>query len=77
MFSQTYSATLQGISATSVSVEANSGERGDPKVVLVGLPDTAVKESLDRVQSSLTTSGFSLPRTRATINLAPRPEKRG
>ena len=36
-----------------------------------GLPDTAVKESLDRVQSSLTTSGFSLPRTRVTINLAP------
>ena len=62
MLSQTYSATLRGISAISVSVEANSGG-GDPKVVLVGLPDTAVKESLDRVQSSLTTSGFSLPRT--------------
>ena len=71
MLSQTYSATLRGISAISVSVEANSGERGDPKVVLVGLPDTAVKESLDRVQSSLSTCGFSLPRTRVTINLAP------
>ena len=71
MLSETYSATLQGISAIPVSVEANSGERGDPKVFLVGLPDTAVKESLDRVQSSLTTSGFSLTRTRVTINLAP------
>ena len=71
MLSSTHSATLFGVSALSVSVEANSGERGDPRVVLVGLPDAAVKESLDRVQSSLTTGGFSLPRTRVTINLAP------
>lgn len=71
MLSSTHSATLLGVSAKSVSVEANSGERGDPKIVLVGLPDTAVKESLDRVHSSLSTGGFSLPRTRVTINLAP------
>ena len=71
MLSHTHSATLLGISAIPVAVEANSGERGDPKVVLVGLPDAAVKESLDRVQSSLTTGGFNLPRTRVTINLAP------
>ena len=55
MLSSTHSATLFGVSAFSVSVEANSGERGDPRVVLVGLPDAAVKESLDRAQSSLTT----------------------
>ncbi len=71
MLSNTRSATLIGISAIPVSVEANSGERGDPRVVLVGLPDAAVKESLDRVQSSLATGGFSLPRTRVTVNLAP------
>ena len=71
MLSSTHSATLFGVSALSVSVEANSGERGDPRVVLVGLPDAAVKESIDRVQSSLATGGFSLPRTRVTINLAP------
>ena len=71
MLSSTNSATLFGVSALSVSVEANSGERGDPRVVLVGLPDAAVKESIDRVQSSLATGGFSLPRTRVTINLAP------
>ena len=71
MLSQTHSATLLGISGIPVAVEANSGERGEPKIVLVWLPDAAVKESLDRVQSSLLTSGFSLPRTRVTINLAP------
>lgn len=71
MLSHTQSAALLGISAIPVAVEANSGERGDPRVVLVGLPDAAVKESLDRVQSSLTTGGFRLPRTRVTINLAP------
>lgn len=71
MLASTNSATLLGISALPVAVEANSGERGDPRVVLVGLPDAAVKESLDRVHSSLANGGFSLPRTRVTINLAP------
>jgi magnesium chelatase family protein len=71
MLASTHSGSLIGISATSVSVEANSGERGDPRVVLVGLPDAAVKESLDRVHSSLSNSGFSLPRSRVTVNLAP------
>ena len=71
MLSQTHSATLLGISGIPVAVEANSGERGEPKIVLVGLPDSAVKESLDRVQSSLSTGGFSLPRTKVTVNLAP------
>jgi len=71
MLSSTHSSTLIGISAIPVAIEANSGERGDPRIVLVGLPDAVVKESLDRVQSSLVTSGFKLPRTRVTINLAP------
>ena len=63
MLAKTNSATLLGITALHVAVEANSGERGDPRVVLVGLPDAAVKESLDRVHSSMLNSGFSLPRT--------------
>ena len=71
MLSFTNSATLLGVSALPVAVEANSGERGDPRVVLVGLPDATVKESLDRVHSSLSNGGFSLPRTRITVNLAP------
>ena len=65
------SAALQGIDAELVHVEVNSGETGEPKLILVGLPDAAVKESDDRVFSALSNSGFKTPRTRTTINLAP------
>src|ERR1051326_2062563 len=65
------SAALQGIDAELVHVEVNTGEVGDPKLILVGLPDAAVKESDDRVFSALSNSGFKPPRTRTTINLAP------
>lgn len=65
------SAALQGIDAELVHVEVNAGEAGEPKLILVGLPDAAVKESDDRVFSALSNSGFKPPRTRTTINLAP------
>lgn len=65
------SAALQGIEAELVHVEVNAGEAGDPKLILVGLPDAAVKESDDRVFSALSNSGYKAPRTRTTINLAP------
>lgn len=65
------SAALQGIQAVPVLVEVNSGESGDPRLIMVGLPDAAVKESDDRVFSALANSGFRKPQTRTTINLAP------
>ena len=71
MLATLLSAALQGISAETVTVEVNSNEVGDPKLILVGLPDAAVKESDDRVLSALSNSGFRIPRTRTTINLAP------
>ena len=71
MLAITHAATLQGVIAVPVTVEANGGEKGEPRCVLVGLPDAAVKESLDRILSSLANSGFSRPRSRVTINLAP------
>ncbi len=71
MLATIFSAALQGIDAELVSVEVNTGESGDPKLVLVGLPDTAVKESNDRVISALANSGLRRPWTRTTINLAP------
>ena len=45
--------------------------RGFGVPAIVGLPDSAVKESIDRIRSALTNSGYSLPKTRTTINLAP------
>ncbi|HTA30271.1 MAG TPA: magnesium chelatase domain-containing protein, partial [Candidatus Cybelea sp.] len=64
------SAAVNGIEAFPVEVEVNSGW-GDTVVVIVGLPDAAVKESRDRVSTALTNSGFKFPMGRTTINLAP------
>jgi magnesium chelatase family protein len=60
-----------GVHAQRVQVEVNTGEVGELKFVLVGLPDSAVKESQDRVFSALANSGYRAPATRTTINLAP------
>ncbi len=65
------SATLHGIAAERVEVEVNANQAGEPRLILVGLPDAAVKESEDRVSSALSNCGFAAPRTRTTINLAP------
>ncbi len=71
MLATLFSAALQGIDAELVLVEVNTGEAGDPRLILVGLPDAAVKESEDRVASALANSGFRPARTRTTVNLAP------
>lgn len=72
MFAHVWSGALVGVNALPVQIEVNSGEFGDPKIFMVGLPDTAVKESLDRVCSALQNSGFGgHPRSRYTVNLAP------
>jgi len=64
------SAALNGIEAFPVEVEVNAGW-GDTLIVIVGLPDAAVKESRDRVTTALTNSGYKFPMGRTTINLAP------
>lgn len=71
MLATVSSSTLLGIHAELVQVEVNTGEEGDPKLFMVGLPDAAVKESQNRVFSALANSGFKMSRTRTTINLAP------
>lgn len=71
MLSIIRSAALVGVEAVPVEIEVNSGEKGEYGLWLVGLPDAAVKESEERVQSALQNSGLRLPETRTTINLAP------
>ena len=70
MLARILSAAVNGIEAYPVEVEVNCGW-GDTTVVIVGLPDAAVKESRDRVSTALTNSGFKFPMGRTTINLAP------
>ncbi len=64
------SAAVNGIEAYPVEVEVNAGW-GDTNIVIVGLPDAAVKESRDRVTTALVNSGYKFPMGRTTINLAP------
>src|SRR5690606_4981939 len=59
-----------GVEAPCVTVEAHLAN-GLPSLTLVGLPETAVKESKDRVRSAILTSGFDFPARRITLNLAP------
>ncbi len=71
MLSKIHSGALCGIEALPVEIEVNSGEKGEPKVFIVGLPDAAVKESINRVSSALANSGCPVPATKTTVNLAP------
>lgn len=65
-----YSRTNDGIHAPLVSVEVDTGN-GLPSLSIVGLPETAVKESKDRVRAAILNSNFEFPAKRITVNLAP------
>ncbi|MGE3180156.1 MAG: YifB family Mg chelatase-like AAA ATPase [Phycisphaerae bacterium] len=71
MFTRLHSMALTGIEANACEIEVDVTNRGFGFPTLVGLPDNAVKESIDRIRSALQNSGFNLPRTKTTINLAP------
>lgn len=61
---------VYGVEAIPITIEVNWMESGkDPSIV--GLPDNAVKESLQRVESTFKTNGFDMPRTKVVVNLAP------
>ena len=60
MLSKVHAAALQGVDALTVEVEVHVGP-GEERVVMVGLPDAAVRESIDRVSTALTSSGYRLP----------------
>lgn len=70
MLAKVCSAALNGIDAYPVEVEVNAGY-GETLIVIVGLPDAAVKEARDRVTTALVNSGYAFPMGRTTINLAP------
>lgn len=67
-----------GIEAPPVTIEVHLSP-GIPSLSIVGLPETAIRESKDRVRSALLNSGFTFPARRITINLAPAdlPKKEG
>src|ERR1700676_1157055 len=72
MTSKVYSAAVVGVEAFEVEIEVHAGWGNTEKIAVVGLPDTAVKESKDRVTSAISNSAFRWPYgKRITINLAP------
>jgi hypothetical protein len=72
MPSKVYSAAVVGVEAFEVEIEVHAGWGNTDKIAGVGLPDTAVKESKDRVTSAICNSGLRWPYgKRITINLAP------
>ena len=70
MLAKLTSAAVHGVEAIEVAIEVHA-TLGLKKTVIVGLPDTAVKEAGERVQAALRNSGFRYPEGHSTVNLAP------
>ncbi len=71
MLARIHSMALAGIDARPCEIEVDVTGRGFGVPTIVGLADSAIKESVDRIRSALSNSGFALPRSKTTINLAP------
>ena len=69
MLAKTFGSSVFGVSASLITIETNVGQ--GTKCFLVGLPDSTIKESILRVESSLKQLGFFFPRRKVIINLAP------
>ncbi len=71
MINRVDSFILQGVDAIPCEIEVDLSPSGLPKTTVVGLPDAAVKESVERVRTALLNSGYRYPKFRITVNLAP------
>jgi magnesium chelatase family protein len=75
MLVKTYAGAVHGVDAQSITVEINTGgaagNTDKPSIYIVGLPDSAVRESLPRIEAAVKNSGIRLPRLKTIINLAP------
>jgi magnesium chelatase family protein len=69
MLVKTFGSAVFGIKATTITVEVNIAQ--GVKFFLVGLPDNAVKESQQRIESALNSSGYRMPGRKIVINMAP------
>lgn len=70
MLAKVYSCAVVGLDGVLVEVEVDVGF-GQPGMVVVGLPDTAVQESRERVRAAIRNSGGKFPHGKVTVNLAP------
>jgi magnesium chelatase family protein len=70
MLVKTYGSAVYGVDAATITVEV-SVENGQLNYYTVGLPDSAVKESMFRIETAVKQSGYNMPRRRMVINLSP------
>lgn len=69
MLIKTFSSAVYGIKATTITIEVNISS--GTQYFIVGLPDSAIKESTFRIESALHSAGFRMPRQKIVINMAP------
>ena len=70
MLVKTFGSAVYGVEAITITVEVNVNNQGQ-HYYIVGLPDNAVKESLQRVESAIKSNHYYMPRTKLVVNLAP------
>ena len=69
MLAKTYGSAVYGVNASTITVEVSVGQ--GIKFLMVGLPDSAVKESQQRVEAAIKYNNFRMPRQKTVVNLAP------
>ena len=70
MLVKTFGSAVYGVEAITITIEVNVNNQGQ-NYYIVGLPDSAVKESLQRVESAIKSNHYYMPRTKLVVNLAP------
>jgi magnesium chelatase family protein len=70
MLVKTFGSAVYGVEAITITVEVSVNNQGQ-NYYIVGLPDNAVKESLQRVESAVKSNHYFMPRTKLVVNLAP------
>jgi magnesium chelatase family protein len=71
MLVKTFGSAVYGVEAITITIEVNWLPASGKDPMIVGLPDNAVKESLQRIESTFKTNGYQVPRTKIVVNLAP------
>jgi len=71
MLTKTFASAVYGIDAATIFIETHTSVTDEPKYFVVGLADTAVKESMIRIEAALKNNEYLMPRLRILVNLAP------
>jgi magnesium chelatase family protein len=71
MLIKTFGSAVYGVEAITITIDVNWLHNSGKDMMIVGLPDNAVKESLQRIESTFKTNSYDVPRTKLVVNLAP------